>query len=206
MLRMYAVPALAVLLLLPKGAAAQPVVYVCNPLAQVVKVDTTPLPDLPATVEVIYNGFGSFNDCVFGPDAKLYVSQSATSSSHQVIRFDPGTPPASGQAEIVATLPALRAASAFNVTTLYVSTASSGLFSFAGMSVAAQGGPYPTGTAIALIPPSSAAKRSGNHLLDRRTAVVRVRSDDTRQRASAGPPPPLCLVPTTLRFEPAIRL
>jgi hypothetical protein len=126
-----ALPALALLALLPGVAAAQPVVYVCTQAAQVVKVDAT---NLPATTGVIYNGLGSFNDCVFGPDGKLYVSQSATSSSHQVIRFNPVTPPASGQAEIVATLSSAARGLAFNVTTLYFSTAGSELRALPGIS------------------------------------------------------------------------
>jgi hypothetical protein len=118
-----ALPALALLALLPNIAAAQPVVYVCTQAAQVVKVDAT---NLPASTSVLYNGLGSFNDCIFGPDGKLYVSQSATSSSHQVIRFDPASPPGSGLAETVATtLPSAARGLAFNVTTLYFSTAGS---------------------------------------------------------------------------------
>jgi hypothetical protein len=125
--------ALAVLALLPGVAAAQPVVYVCTQAAQVVKVDAT---NLPATTGVIYNGSGSFNDCVFGPDGKLYVANQ-TATSNQVIRFDPASPPPSGQAQVVTTATALASAARslrFNVTTLYVSTASSGVRAFPGIS------------------------------------------------------------------------
>ena len=137
MRRIYALPALAALLVAPGEASAQPTVYVCTPAAQVVAVDAT-----TGAAAVIYTGSGSFNDCALGPDGRLYVANDS-----QVLRFDPQHPAATD--EPVATLPTAARGLSFNVTTLYVSTAGSGLWAFQGMSEAPHGGPFPSPAAPA---------------------------------------------------------
>ena len=126
-----ALPALAALLLAPGQATAQPTVYVCTPAAQVVAVDAT-----TKAAAVIYNGSGTFSDCALGPDGRLYVANGS-----QVLRFDPQN--ALRTHETVAALTSAARGLSFNVTTLYVSTAVSGLWAFQGMSEAPQGGPFP---------------------------------------------------------------
>jgi hypothetical protein len=135
-----ALPALAALLLVPAEAIAQPTVYVCTQAAQVVAIDAT-----TKAAAVIYSGSGSFDDCALGPDGRLYVA-----NGNQVLRFDPQN--AFGTDEPVATLPTAARGLSFNITTLYVSTAGSGLWAFPGMSEAPQGGPFasPTAAAFAL--------------------------------------------------------
>jgi hypothetical protein len=120
-------PVLAALLLAPAGAAAQPVVYVCTPSAQVVAVNTA---TVPPTTGVVYSGSGSFADCVLGPDLRLYVA-----NGNEVLRFDPtNATTANATDEVVATLSSTVRGLSFNVTTLYVSTAGSGLWAFPGIS------------------------------------------------------------------------
>jgi hypothetical protein len=135
--RIHALPALAALLMAPVDATAQPAVYVCTPAAQVVAVNGT-----TGAAAVIYTGSGTFDDCVLGPDGRLYVANDT-----QVLRFDPLHPTSTD--EFVATLPTGARGLSFNVTTLYVSTAASGLWAFQGMSDAPQGGPFPSPAAPA---------------------------------------------------------
>jgi hypothetical protein len=107
-------------------------VYVCTQAAQVVAVNAT-----TKVAEVIYTGSGSFSDCALGPDGRLYVANDS-----QVIRFDPQDP--YGTDETVATLLSAARGLSFNVTTLYVSTTSSGVWALAGVSEVSQGGPFPS--------------------------------------------------------------
>ncbi|HET7217424.1 MAG TPA: hypothetical protein VFJ02_05225, partial [Vicinamibacterales bacterium] len=64
-----------------------------------------------------------------------------------VLRLDPQD--AFGTDETVATLSSATRGLSFNITTLYVSTAASGLWAFPGMSLAPQGGPFPSPSAAA---------------------------------------------------------
>jgi hypothetical protein len=131
-----ALPTLAGLLLLSAEATAQPIVYVCTQAAQVVAVDAT-----TKVATVIYTGSGSFSDCALGPDGRLYIANGS-----QVLRLDPQD--ASNTDETVATFATAARGLSFNITTLYVSTAGSGLWAFPGMSEAPPGGPFATpGTA-----------------------------------------------------------
>jgi hypothetical protein len=126
-----ALPALAAVLLAPGEAAAQPTVYVCTPAAQVVAVDAT-----SKAATLIYTGSGAFSDCALGPDGRLYVA-----NGNQVLRFDPAN--ATGTDETVATFLSAARGLSFNITTLYVSTAGSGLWAFPGVSEVPTSGTFP---------------------------------------------------------------
>jgi len=145
-----ALPALAALLLAPGEATAQPTVYVCTPAAQVVSVDAT-----TKAAAVIYQGSGSFGDCALGPDGRLYVA-----NDNQVVRFDPQDP--YGTDETVATLLSAARGLSFNVTTLYVSTTSSGVSALVGVSEVSQGGPFPS----AALTPSPGAGEGTTFAID----------------------------------------
>jgi hypothetical protein len=143
MRKLKALPALAALLLAPAEAAAQPTVYVCTQAAQVVAVNAT-----TKVAEVIYTGSGSFSDCGLGPDGRLYIANDS-----QVIRFDPANPPPSGQVETVAAFSSAARGLSFNVTTLYVSTASPQVLAFPGTSEVTQGGSFPAPVGVAAFTP-----------------------------------------------------
>lgn len=115
--------ALAAMLLAPGAAAAQPTAYICTPTGQVLTVNGT-----TGTTAVIYTGSGGFDDCVVGPDGWLYVS-----NDFNILRLDPASP---SSVEFVTSpsLPSKAMGLAFNVATLYVNTASSGVWRLDGIS------------------------------------------------------------------------
>ncbi len=112
--------ALAVLLLAPGLAFAQPtdpIVYVCTPDAVIYKVVGT-------TSTKLYTGTGRFDHCDVGPDGYLYVLNNL-----RILRLDPTSKnTASSSAEFVG--PQLETdgrGAAFNASTYYINTASSGV-------------------------------------------------------------------------------
>src|SRR5919108_2878803 len=87
--------ALTLLLITPGAALAQtaPTVYVCTPDGQIVRANDR---------TVILSGGGAFDDCVLGPDGRLYISEVVTGSSpNRIVRVDPDS--ASPTRETIAT-------------------------------------------------------------------------------------------------------
>jgi len=125
----------SLMLVIPATVLAQspPVVYVCTPDGQVLEVNGT-------AARVLAPPGGAFDDCVVGPDGWLYISEvlAGDVSPNRIERLDPNGP--APQLQLVATLPNASAPRglAFNVTpsnttpfnraTLFINTASSGVY------------------------------------------------------------------------------
>jgi hypothetical protein len=118
-------------LLFAGGAAAQqggpvgsPTVYVCTASAEVLKVEGN-------SVSTIAKGTGEFGDCVFGPDGNLYIANGTA-----VVKVDPLATAKKGQlpapTSVVTGLASAARGLAFNGNTLYINTASNGVYSFSG--------------------------------------------------------------------------
>jgi hypothetical protein len=105
--------ALLALLSLPVAASAQPTLYVCTPSARILKVNA-------GAPSVLYTGTGRFDDCVLGPDGRLYVA-----NDNNILQLDPTSPTtALATATFIASgLQYTVKALAFNVTTLYITAA-----------------------------------------------------------------------------------
>lgn len=124
----------ALLLILPPAVLAQsaPAVYVCTPDGQVLEVNGT------AGRVIATESGGAFDDCVLGPDGWLYISEvlGGATPLNRVVRLDPAS--TSPQLSVVTTLASAPRGLAFNVTpaatapanraTLFINTASSGVF------------------------------------------------------------------------------
>jgi hypothetical protein len=114
----------AAALSLPLTASAQTTAYVCTPDAQVIR---QPVNEAGAAgpADLWYTGGKkeSFNDCVVGPDGWLYIA-----SGSSVLRLNLSTPTATGGAPLLALVGSAARGLAFNVNTLYVNTASTGVY------------------------------------------------------------------------------
>jgi hypothetical protein len=131
-MRALTLPALVVggLMLSAAPASAQPDLYVCTPSAQVLLVNGT-----SGATSVLYTGTGSFYDCVLGPDGRLYIANGTS-----ILRINTN---GTGAETVNASSPLASAARdlAFNVTTLYVNTASTGVYKLEGTPPATDGAP-----------------------------------------------------------------
>jgi len=110
---------------LPPGPQGSPTVYVCTADAQVLKIDGT-----TGASTVYANGAGTFDDCVVGPDGQLYIANGS-----KIVRLDLSGTALSSTPVTVATLPSNAGAArglAFNLSTLYINTASAGLYKLDG--------------------------------------------------------------------------
>lgn len=114
-----ALPAVAQPVPTTGGPVGTPVVYVCTADATVLRLVGNAKP------EQIAAGTGTFDDCVYGPDGYLYIS-----NGRRVVRIDPTStarrPPAPEEA--VKGLPSDARGLAFNGPTLYINTATSGVY------------------------------------------------------------------------------
>ena len=125
-----ALPVLITMLLVPATAAAQTTMYVCTPAKQILKVVDGP--GLTVTTTVLYSNSldAPYDDCVVGPEGLLYVS-----SGSNILALNPLSLPSNAVATpAVATLPPAAGDArglAFNVTTLYINSASGGVFTLA---------------------------------------------------------------------------
>jgi hypothetical protein len=122
---------LAAVLLAPAAASAQPTLYVCTPTAQVLTVDGT-----SGATGVLYTGAGSFHDCVLGPDGWLYIANDTN-----IVRVNATTGSPSPAPLNSSPLPSAARGLAFNVTTLYINTASSGVYKLVGRAPTIDGDP-----------------------------------------------------------------
>lgn len=170
--------AAAMTLVLPALGFSQTTAYVCTPQGQVLK-QAVNADGSPGVMEVLYTGTGGFDDCVVGPDGWLYIASGA-----HILRLDPssaGSAAASAAYLSGTPLPSHARSLAFNVSTLYVNTASSGVWTLAGSAGAVDpltfsAPPSPLlavspagGHGIAFDVLGNLAVASGNHLL--RTTV-----------------------------------
>jgi hypothetical protein len=139
------------LLTLPSVALAQssPLVYLCTPDGQILKVNGT-------TATVILSGGGAFDDCVLGPDGRLYVSEvvAGDPAPNRIERVNPAPVSGSPTLERIATLPSAPRGLAFNISTLFITTASSGVYMLPGISLN-QGPPYPQPAQVLSSPTTS---------------------------------------------------
>jgi hypothetical protein len=138
--------ALAALLLAPGvAAAAGPTLYVCTPTAQILTVDVT-----SKATAVLFTGSGTFSDCVLGPDGWIYVANGTN-----IIRVNQaGT---ASPTPVASSLGSEARGLAFNVTTLYITTASSGVYKLVGQAPVVDGEAldFPTGPGVAIPPLTS---------------------------------------------------
>jgi len=108
-------------------AQAQTTIYICTPDGQVIRQ----LVDASGTIgtNLLYTGNRNeaFTDCVVGPDGWLYIASGAS-----VIRINPATPPRSGSATTLSLVGSTAQSLAFNVSTLYIMTATTGLYTLTG--------------------------------------------------------------------------
>jgi hypothetical protein len=145
---------LAALLMIPATAMPQsqpvvPTAYVCTPDGQILKVNGT-------AATVILSGGGAFDDCVFGPDGRVYLSEFLANdlAPNRIERLDPDS--ASPILEMVAALPSAPRGMAFNITTLYINTAASGVYALPGISLN-HGSPFPQPIQVLSSPTTPAA-------------------------------------------------
>lgn len=113
----------------PWIASAQVTTFICTPDAQVLKQVVNPDGSSGGT-SVWYSGgkTETFYGCKVGPDGWLYFTSGAS-----VRRLDLNTPTPAGAAPIVSLLPTAGRSIAFNVTTLYANTLSSGIQTLVGV-------------------------------------------------------------------------
>ena len=177
----------ALLLIWPSAVLAQaiPVVYVCTPEGQVLEVNGT-------TARVLAPRGGAFDDCVLGPDGWLYISEvvAGDPAPNRIVRLDPDS--TAPQLGLVATLPNAAAPRglAFNITaanvapfnraTLFINTASSGVYTL--QETGATAIPLTFPTAATQIPNSPTT--SGHGLTFGVLGDLYVATDSTIQRAA----------------------
>lgn len=111
-------------------ASAQPAVYICTPTSQVLAVDGT-----TGATSLLYTGAGVFHDCVLGPDGRLYIA-----NDNNILRINPTN---TSESSLVNSLPLsfTPRSLAFNVSTLYINTAASGVYRIEGNSATPDNGP-----------------------------------------------------------------
>lgn len=126
--------------------AAPTDVYLCTPDGQVVR-QIVNASGTAGAITLWYTGNRgeAFDDCVVGPDGWLYISSGAS-----VLRLSLTTPTAPGAASVVSLVGSPARGLAFNVTTLYVNTATTGIYTLVG--VPAGSGPLTFGGATQLVP------------------------------------------------------
>jgi hypothetical protein len=132
-------------LALPVVASAQTTTYLCTPDGQVLKQAVNANGSSGGTT-IWYTGNKkeAFDDCVVGPDGWLYISSGA---SILRLKLDAATP--NGTAPVLAVLGSAARGIAFNVNTLYINTAASGIVAMTG--VPAGSGPLTFSSANALL-------------------------------------------------------
>ena len=97
----------------------QPTLYVCTPTGKILKVDGT-----SGDTTTLYSGTTALHDCVFGPDGRVYAA-----NGNNIVRIDSD----GGNFTTVTTdLDSAARGLAFNVTTLYINTESSGVLKMVG--------------------------------------------------------------------------
>jgi hypothetical protein len=112
---------------MPVLASAQTSAYICTPDAQVLRYtpgSTGPVTDLWYTG----NKKEAFDDCVVGPDGWLYIA-----SGSSILRLDLSTPTATGAAPLLSLVGSAARGLAFNINTLYINTATTGVYTLAGV-------------------------------------------------------------------------
>jgi hypothetical protein len=108
------------------GPVGMPDVYVCTADATVLRVSGK------LHTRLVAKGSGSFDDCVFGPDGLLYISNGT-----QIVRTGVSGWTTSTPAVVVGGLPSEARGLAFNGNTLYISTAAHGVYTLAGTTLSA---------------------------------------------------------------------
>jgi hypothetical protein len=128
---------------IPAVAEAQTTAYICTADAQVVRQTANPAPATGGT-SVWYTGGkkASFDDCVVGPDGWLYIS-----SGSSILRISLEVPTAPGGAAALTLLESAARGVAFNGTTLYINTASSGIQTLKGVETGSDPLSFPDPTA-----------------------------------------------------------
>ena len=114
---------------LPSLASAQATGYICTPDGQVLRQTINPNGTSGGTT-LWYTGTKNqeFGVCDVGPDGWLYIA-----SASSILRLNLNSPTPDGQAPVLALLPSAVRGFAFNVTTLYINTAASGLYALNGV-------------------------------------------------------------------------
>lgn len=113
----------------PGVGFAQTKAYVCTPTAQVIEQSVN-ADGSAAAAQVLFTGTGAFDDCVLGPDGWLYVANGSN-----ILRLDPANPATAAASAVYVNptpLPSTARGLAFNVSTLYVNTATAGIWTLAG--------------------------------------------------------------------------
>jgi hypothetical protein len=100
---------LAVVLLAPALASAQPNLYVCTPSAQVLTINGT-----TGALLDVFTGTGTYHGCVLGPDGLLYIA-----NDNNILRLNPTT---HANSFLPGPLSFTPRDLAFNVSTLYITS------------------------------------------------------------------------------------